>query len=177
MNYLSDKPNSPSIKNKNNLGISFQVIHLTRNRARQFLRTPLYDVIGVRVRTLSFGTQPANIAGSQIIILSCDDMAEKSKNESTIITVDPADPTGSTLFMSPKSILATWLWQPVGVPPISIPNYNTPNFEQSIIWFEKPMCFTNLTFTLETDLVELSFDSTNKVILVLEFFYHLETEK
>lgn len=176
MNYLNANPNSQSIDNKNNLGTSTQILHLTGNRKRIFLPAPLFDVIGMRVKSLSFATTPTNYSNSQILVLSCDDLIETTMNQSYIILADPNDPSGSSQIAIAKSIVATWVAQEPAFPPLPIPNYNLPNYEQPIVWFKKPMRFTSFNFILDTDLVQLDFDATNRVILILEFFYFSQTK-
>ncbi len=173
MNYPNASQNSPSIKNKNNLGTSTQILHLTGNRKRIFLPFALINVIGVRVKSLSYSITPTNYSTSQLLVLSCDDLIESTMNQSYIIVSDPSDPSGSTQFAMAKSIIATWVAITSAFPPEPIPNYNLPNYEQPIIWFKKPMRFSDFAFCLDTDIVQLDFDATNRVILVLEFFYHV----
>lgn len=173
MSYQSASQNSPSIRNKNNLGTSTQILHLTGNRKRIFLPFALKNVIGVRVKSLSYSITPANYSNSQLLVLSCDDLIESTMNQSYIIVSDPADPSGSTQFNMAKSIIATWVAITPDFPPLPIPNYNLPNYEQPILWFKRPQEFASLSFSLDTDLVQLDFNTTNRVILVLEFFYHV----
>lgn len=179
MNSTQDllKRNSPSIANKNELGVTIQVFHLTSNNRRIYLSKRLNDIIGVRVRSLSYRTAPTGTNVSSVLTLSSDDMLENAINQSNVIYADPSDPSGSTQFSMLRSLLATWVLS--GAPTstsLNVPNYQSPNYKQPIIWFSKPFSWTSLSFLLESEYGPVVFSATNGVILVLEFFYKLKTE-
>lgn len=175
MNFLLQNPNSKPITNKNNVGTTIQIIQITKNRKRIFLPVILTDIIGFKVRSVSWAVPPVGYSGSSIFYLCSEDLVENTINQSIVITADPADPSGSTQEVVQRSIIASWV--PQEFPPFSwnTINYSNPNYEPTTIWLKKPLKISDIEFTFESDTNEIVIDVNTKLILVMEFYYYLET--
>jgi hypothetical protein len=174
MNYLQQKPDSQAIKNKNNQGTSTQILQLFSNNQTIMLPQVLIDIIGVKVKSLSWSVDPTGITGSNLLFLSCDDLIENTVNQSQIISPSPFDPSGATQQANPKNIIASWVLSTLNTT-LRYPNADTPNYDQSIIWFNRPQTLTKFKLVFETDQGQIGFDVNSKVNVVLEYYYHINT--
>jgi len=178
MNYPQENPNSLGISNKNNLGVSHQVIQLTGNYKRIFFQAEFVNIIGIKVNGITFATPPTNLTNGNVLMLCCDDLIENTMNQSNLIVSNPDDPSGASQNVISKSILAKWIIINTGTSQY-VPNYAVANFEQDTIWFARPTRFSSLQmFLITEDLTNiLSFNSSNKVFLNVTLYYYQPTRQ
>ena len=174
MSYpLQDIKDSEAIANKNNQGTTISVILLAKNEHVIFLSPCLSNIIGFRVKALSWLVTPASFTPGSTLQISSPELTENCINQSSFIATDSSILPSARIFRSP--IIATWEFKK-GVAP---ENLYLRREEQPIIWLQRPSYFNRISFKIfiDGDYQGISFDETNLMVLTIEFFYHVNTSK
>lgn len=168
MNYLLEEEETWLSLNKD-IGTSTQVFRLYKNRNRIFLQRILEGVVGFRVKSLCWTTQPASFLATPMVMLLCEELLETTKTQSTVTL--PVGAYTSTTFSLP--IISTWILEKSGQ--IVSPNAQQSNYVQPKYWFTKETDLSQLSFEFrDADGNDIDFDASSNVYLIFEFYYNMK---
>lgn len=174
MNYPQQDTISKGIINKNNETSTISVILIAGNETPLFLPPCLDNIIGFRVKSLSWTNTPESFATGTTLQLVSQELTENCLNQSNFIIPDSVNIRSALVNRFP--IIATWEFKKgVSSPTDLYLRYQ----EQPIIWLQRPSFFNRLSFKIfiNRDFEDINFDLSNGVEVVIEFFYHVNTSK
>lgn len=174
MNYQQQDTSSRAIINKNNATSTISVILLAGNETELYLPPCLSEIIGFRVKSLSWANTPGTFATGSTLQLVSQELTENCLNQSNFILPNPSNILAGQVNRFP--VIATWEFKK-GV--ASSSDLYLRYQKQPIIWLQRPTNFSRLSFKVFVDLdfQGVIFDSTNGVVVCIEFFYHVHTSK
>lgn len=165
---------SKAIINKNDVTSTISVIQIAGNDLQLYLPPCLYDIIGFRVKSLSWTNTPEGFATGTNFQLASQELTENTINQSSFLIPDSVNILKAQLSQFP--IIATWEFKKgVASPTDSYLRYQ----EQPIFWLQRPSTFTRLSFKvfINQSSEDITFDLSNGVVVTIEFFHHVRTSK
>ncbi|HXU95462.1 MAG TPA: hypothetical protein VFP45_03400 [Candidatus Nitrosotalea sp.] len=174
MNYQQQDTISKAIVNKNDETSTISVILIAGNEKPLYLPPCLYDIIGFRVRSLSWTNTPESFATGSSLQLASQELTENCLNQSSFLIPDSVNPNSAQANRFP--IIATWEFKKGVASPNDL---YLRRDKQPIIWLQRPSYFNRLSFKVFIDrsFEDVNFDLSNGVAVTIEFFYHVKTSK
>jgi len=174
MNYPQLDTTSKAIVNKNNVTSTISVILVSGNEVPLYLPPCLYDIIGFRIKSLSWTNTPEAFATGTTLQLVSQELTENCVNQSCFIIPDSVNIRTTQANKFP--IIATWEFKK-GV--ASATDLYLRYQEQPIFWLQRPSFFNRLSFKvfINQSFDDINFDLSNGLTVTVEFFYHVHTSK
>lgn len=158
-----------SIHSKSTTFLGFQIPF-----NNQSINLPFVDckVVGIRVHTLTWLAPP--IGDTDLLMyISSPEIGHFTANQSGFFINNPIAPNSFNQLFCKRDLIAVYN---TANSESGIPNAFTPNYEQPILWFDRPGKMNRISFTFETgDATLVAIQPSQNVQLVVQFF--LETYK